>query len=154
MCGASRLSCSTSNNLSVDYRRRIFPIVKVLHVLVHIVFLTDLSAESDPHFVPPVITHLAVGVFIRSEHLMNCTILLGQDSLVLIICKLSPLIEPIKLKLSAIATCRFLEEVVFGPLVLHALVARHWVVLFLGRYSTHTTIFRSIIMIMIVIVLC
>ena len=63
----------TTHDLSIDYGRRILPIVKVLHLFVHIVFLTDFGAQSDPHLVSPIVAgHLAVGVFVRSEHLVNC----------------------------------------------------------------------------------
>lgn len=133
-----------------------FAVVVVLHLLVNVVFLADLGAQGVPQIVTPVRAQ-CLRMFVGGKHLMHCTSLLtvykkngnirleksqvwGRlmrhlrlDSLVFVICELSPLVEPIKLKLAAIATSRFLKEVVFGPLILHALIARHWVVFFLWR---------------------
>lgn len=109
-----------------------FAVVIVLHLLVNVVFLADLGAQGVPQIVTPVRAQ-CFRMFVGGKHLVHCTSLLRLDSLVFVICELSPLVEPIKLKLAAITTSRFLKEVVFGPLILHALIARHWVIFFLWR---------------------
>ena len=53
----------------------------------------------------------------------NAAKYLRLNSLVLIISKLAPLVKPIKLKFATVATSRLFQEIILGPLVLHALIA-------------------------------
>ena len=60
---------------------------------------------------------------------------LRQYSFVFIVKLFPPLIEPIQLQLPTVAAGRLLEEIVFWPLILHALIPRHRVVFLLRRHS-------------------
>ena len=69
-----------ADHLPIDNRCRVLTVMEILHILVDVVFLADLGAQGDPHLVPPVVAHPAVGVFIRREHLMHCSIFLTTES--------------------------------------------------------------------------
>ena len=53
--------------------------MEMLHILVNVVFLAYLGAQSDPHLVAPVVAQPTVGVFIRREHFVHCSIFLTTD---------------------------------------------------------------------------
>ena len=68
-----------ADHLPIDNGRRVLTVMEMLHILVDVVFLAYLGAQGDPHLVMPVVAHPAVGVFIRREHLMHCSIFLTTD---------------------------------------------------------------------------
>ena len=68
-----------ADHLPIDNGRRVLTIMEMLHILVNVVFLAYLGAQSDPHLVAPVVAQPAVGVFIRREHFVHCSIFLTTD---------------------------------------------------------------------------
>lgn len=74
------------NHLAIDDRCRVLTIMEMLHLLIHIVFLANFGTKSDSHLIPPIVTHLTVGVLVGSKDLMDSASLLRLNSLVLIIC--------------------------------------------------------------------
>ena len=68
-----------ADHLPIDNGRRVLTVMEMLHILIDVVFLADLGAQGDPHFVAPVVAHPAVGVFVRREHFVYCSIFLTTD---------------------------------------------------------------------------